>query len=217
MKPVSGGCVKRENPGGQPPTPVSYEATEGNEATEGTEFTEFVFSTGIFRMYRIGRGQGNGTAKAPEDMADIHRAGNIWREFILGILYIDVQNIFWPTLISLTCTPLKKWVSSWFPCVFACFFKTIRIQIPWDGFANESLFGDTAAPILRSAFEGVIEGSTAPLASVVFFTARGCLGRSGGPESFFRNSGCHNVIGRTREWSKEGSENEPLPTSDLPG
>jgi hypothetical protein len=52
MKPVSGGCVKRENPGGQPPTLASY------EAAEGTEFTEFVFSTWIFRMYRIGERAG---------------------------------------------------------------------------------------------------------------------------------------------------------------
>jgi hypothetical protein len=58
MKPVSdgGGCEKRENPSGQPPTLASY------EGTEGTEFTEFVFSTWIFRMYRIGEmaGKWNG-------------------------------------------------------------------------------------------------------------------------------------------------------------
>jgi hypothetical protein len=54
----------------------------------------------------LGRGQGNGTARAPEDMADIHRNGNIWRGFNLVLLNIDVQNILRPTLVSLT--PLTK-------------------------------------------------------------------------------------------------------------
>jgi hypothetical protein len=90
MKPVSGGCGKRENPGGQPPTLVSY------EATAGTEFTEFVFSTWIFRMYRIG-GEGR-EIKWPRLrrtwlIFDIHRPGNIWRGFILGILYIDFPHV----------------------------------------------------------------------------------------------------------------------------
>jgi hypothetical protein len=86
------------------------------EATKGTFFAEFVFPTWIFRMYRIGemagRWQGNGTAKAPEDMAGLHRPRTIWRGFILGILYIDVQNILRHSWISLTCPPLTKGVSS---------------------------------------------------------------------------------------------------------
>jgi hypothetical protein len=42
---------------------VSFEATEG---TEVTGFTEFAFSTGIFRMYRIGERSGKWNGQGSE-------------------------------------------------------------------------------------------------------------------------------------------------------